>query len=730
MAPIATVQDAPTNVDYLSYEFNQFDLHSCWKFNTKHKHSIINGRRLENASWRKFFQMKFNLKTADPSSLNWQKDNDVCWLYGPFFSYEPLPVIEAAALEQDRAERAGMPGTKDMDIGYGYGHHAVANSATYTASVAASTNNNNNTSLRSALKKRKDKDDVWQALRERYIANGGNLRPEDLQAFSSRDPSPPAPTGRGALFYLSDFPIRHVNNREGIPRVTSETWSSAKWDRRYDWDDNSTSTNDSSSNNTPRRTNAAITEELSPSTDDETSPTRGRSLRSKSPKLGSDSPDTTDVWNKHIRFADNVQVRIEEEDAEEEEPESVNEDDYSSSPAETGAWSGLYNNETNSAVSSPLTPGIPSKVNVVALKKPDLSESETDDEPDYFVAKSRNSRNDSSSNMGQRSSSPSNKSIASITNNSSSIESSKASSNINYFDYNSTPSNYNSINITTENITSIQNPSTSPSSSMTSPTSTQLPTSIFTAIATPPCSLNEATLRGISTVHTAEESDDDGIVYVNVRKSPNLSHLHLPSVTPAGPAIPAAMKYANSSGSLGGLKRTTSTGKLSLALQQATQVQQERLASAPANYASISFDSFLPAPGSTMSPATCSGQPGTPPFEVPVDPLLFQQLKHSPEQAGHEPYHALGGSSSSSSAPGNRTLPSPPPSASASASENVLLLGTLPLETRTTQGESDSYVAAAAPEPYTVNDRVNDVFNNAYEVIRWAGTALSNLGIF
>lgn len=85
-----------TAVDYLSFSFNEFDLHQCWRNATKHKDSIINGRRLENASWRKFFQMKFGLKTIDPATLNWQKDSDVCWLYGPFHSYEPLPVLQAA----------------------------------------------------------------------------------------------------------------------------------------------------------------------------------------------------------------------------------------------------------------------------------------------------------------------------------------------------------------------------------------------------------------------------------------------------------------------------------------------------------------------------------------------------------------------------------------------------------------------------------------------------------
>ncbi|KAI8849763.1 hypothetical protein BC829DRAFT_179752 [Chytridium lagenaria] len=60
-------------VDYLSFAFNEFDLHQCWKNATRQKDSIINGRRLENASWRRFFQMKFGLQTINPATLNWQK---------------------------------------------------------------------------------------------------------------------------------------------------------------------------------------------------------------------------------------------------------------------------------------------------------------------------------------------------------------------------------------------------------------------------------------------------------------------------------------------------------------------------------------------------------------------------------------------------------------------------------------------------------------------------------
>ncbi|KAJ1533946.1 hypothetical protein HK096_004546, partial [Nowakowskiella sp. JEL0078] len=141
-------------VDYLSFNFDAFDLHKCWRNATKHKDNIVNGRRLENASWRKFFQMRFGLPTIDPAKLNWfvvhfffaiphfilppnrQKDSDVVWLYGPFaglHQYEPLAVIQKAAEE--------------------FGSETELKSTT----------------LKPALKKRPEPNDFLQQLRELYV---------------------------------------------------------------------------------------------------------------------------------------------------------------------------------------------------------------------------------------------------------------------------------------------------------------------------------------------------------------------------------------------------------------------------------------------------------------------------------------------------------------------------------------------------------------------------------
>jgi hypothetical protein len=47
------------------------DLAASWRVMTKQKKSVVNGIRLENASWRTWAKQKGNLKTVSPQTLNW-----------------------------------------------------------------------------------------------------------------------------------------------------------------------------------------------------------------------------------------------------------------------------------------------------------------------------------------------------------------------------------------------------------------------------------------------------------------------------------------------------------------------------------------------------------------------------------------------------------------------------------------------------------------------------------
>ncbi|QRV73924.1 regulation of carbohydrate metabolism-like protein [Ceratobasidium sp. AG-Ba] len=67
------------------------DVWKSWRSMTRHKHEIANGVRLENASWRTWWKQRNKLRTISPETLNWLKDSDVTWLYGPLHTAEPVP---------------------------------------------------------------------------------------------------------------------------------------------------------------------------------------------------------------------------------------------------------------------------------------------------------------------------------------------------------------------------------------------------------------------------------------------------------------------------------------------------------------------------------------------------------------------------------------------------------------------------------------------------------------
>ncbi|RAL01472.1 protein phosphatase regulator REG1 [Aspergillus ibericus CBS 121593] len=80
----STIEDEPSrHVDYLSHEWRQEDIWASWRYVVARRNVYDNGVRLENASWRTWAKLKLNLGTVSPEALNWLKDCDVTWLYGP-----------------------------------------------------------------------------------------------------------------------------------------------------------------------------------------------------------------------------------------------------------------------------------------------------------------------------------------------------------------------------------------------------------------------------------------------------------------------------------------------------------------------------------------------------------------------------------------------------------------------------------------------------------------------
>lgn len=71
------------NVDYLSHKWNEEDIWLSRSCVIHMRGTLTDYVRLENALWRSWMKTKNHLKTIPPEALNWFKDNDVTWLYGP-----------------------------------------------------------------------------------------------------------------------------------------------------------------------------------------------------------------------------------------------------------------------------------------------------------------------------------------------------------------------------------------------------------------------------------------------------------------------------------------------------------------------------------------------------------------------------------------------------------------------------------------------------------------------
>ncbi|KAK3945299.1 protein phosphatase type 1 complex subunit Hex2/Reg1 [Diplogelasinospora grovesii] len=71
------------HVDYLSHNWREEDIWSSWKLIVSRRGDYANAARLENASWRTWMKSKNKLSTVSPETLNWLKECDVTWLYGP-----------------------------------------------------------------------------------------------------------------------------------------------------------------------------------------------------------------------------------------------------------------------------------------------------------------------------------------------------------------------------------------------------------------------------------------------------------------------------------------------------------------------------------------------------------------------------------------------------------------------------------------------------------------------
>ncbi|KXL51020.1 hypothetical protein M433DRAFT_7125 [Acidomyces richmondensis BFW] len=80
------------HVDYLSHNWREEDIWSSWRHIVSQRRVYGQRSRLENASWRTWAKSKYQLRTVSPETLNWLKESDVTWLYGPLKPAESHPI--------------------------------------------------------------------------------------------------------------------------------------------------------------------------------------------------------------------------------------------------------------------------------------------------------------------------------------------------------------------------------------------------------------------------------------------------------------------------------------------------------------------------------------------------------------------------------------------------------------------------------------------------------------
>ncbi|KAL2871183.1 GATA-like domain-containing protein [Aspergillus lucknowensis] len=110
-----SVEEEPSrHVDYLSYKWPEEDLWASWRYVTGRKAVYSNGVRLENASWRAWAKVKQSLGTVAPEKLNWHKDCDVTWLYGPLKKPGDSAMVPVASPPNPTATPSSCPDRKPI----------------------------------------------------------------------------------------------------------------------------------------------------------------------------------------------------------------------------------------------------------------------------------------------------------------------------------------------------------------------------------------------------------------------------------------------------------------------------------------------------------------------------------------------------------------------------------------------------------------------------------------
>ncbi|KMU89389.1 hypothetical protein CIHG_07195 [Coccidioides immitis H538.4] len=128
------VERRPTRqVDYLTHDWKDEEIWGSWKYMKRNGGSFRTGQRLENAAWRSWTKSFYRLRTITPESLNWLKDADVTWLFGPLqedhTSYSSSPPPASTTTSTSNSYLSRKPILKKTSVSQAILQHSLSASS-------------------------------------------------------------------------------------------------------------------------------------------------------------------------------------------------------------------------------------------------------------------------------------------------------------------------------------------------------------------------------------------------------------------------------------------------------------------------------------------------------------------------------------------------------------------------------------------------------------------------
>lgn len=123
---IVSHQSYVENIDYMAPDhIPDYHLYVCWRRNNSitvksYQDDICLSipstisRRLENTCWRRWTKQQLGLTEISPWQINWNKNQDITWLYGPKYTCEDP--FERSRLTKQNLSKMECNGTSTLDV--------------------------------------------------------------------------------------------------------------------------------------------------------------------------------------------------------------------------------------------------------------------------------------------------------------------------------------------------------------------------------------------------------------------------------------------------------------------------------------------------------------------------------------------------------------------------------------------------------------------------------------